>query len=192
MRERQNPGSSSFKPTIKKQKSLLQLLMDKFSSRTEEVSPADQLAAQLEVVRRAGPSELGGILAAALYAKKTLDTTRQVDIPFPDAVFAGDQAIDETVRAGLVAYAAELEEFQAECIAHDTPLSGAVARGLPTWIVSVHAAASPALMPQACEMWAKLATADDHVEEGYRFLLRRDPSDVERSYFTYRPQLFLR
>ena len=42
MRERQNPGSSSFKPTIKKQKSLWQLLMDKFNNRVEVKSPPEQ------------------------------------------------------------------------------------------------------------------------------------------------------
>lgn len=186
------PTSPGVKPVIKEQKPWWRQLFDLLGKRMDETSPAAQVGAQLEVVRRALRAELASILAAVLYAKKTLDTTRQVDIPFPDEVFAGDQPIDEAVRAGLTAYAQELARFQAECIARDTVVSAAVGRGLTMWIVSLHAAASPALLPQAREMWAKLVTASDGLEEGYRFLLRREPSDVERSYFTYRPHLFLR
>jgi hypothetical protein len=191
MRSRQPVRSNMF-PTIRKQKTLWRQLLGWFNRRAQKKQPADQVAEQLQVVRSAFRSELAGVLAAALYAKKTLDTTRHIDIPFPDALFAGDQVIDDAARAGFIAYAAELEKFQSELYERDTPISAAAARGLTTWIVSMYAAASPELMPQAREMWAKLVTAGEGVEEGYRFLLRREPSEIERGYFTYRPHLFLR
>ena len=51
--------------------------------------------------------------------------------------------------------------------------------------------ALPGLEPLGREIWTKLVTAEG-IEDAHRFLLRRAPSDIERSYFTYRPALFLK
>ncbi|MSO72370.1 MAG: hypothetical protein EXQ84_02000 [Rhodospirillaceae bacterium] len=172
----------------KKSKSLVRRLIDKFMGRLEKKSPEEQLAAQLAAVQGALRAELAVLLAAALFAKKTLDTTRQVETPFPDAYFSGQTPVDDGGRAALAAYAAALEQFQVALVERDTTPSLAVAKGLTTLIVSLHAMSIPGLLPQGREMWARLAEAGEGVEEGHKFLLRREPSDIERTYFAYRPR----
>ena len=151
----------------------------------------EQVAAHVVTVRNAFRVETAGLLAAALFAKKTLDTTRQVDAPFPDAYLSGETPLDDAARAQLAAYAAALEKFQAQMFGRDTPMMVATGKGLSTWIATCYAMALPGLFPQAQEIWAKLVTGADGVEEAHQFLLRRAPSDVERVYFTYRPTALL-
>ncbi len=176
---------------IKESKSLWQLLLDVFTKRVEPKAPEQRVQEHLAAVRAAPQPERAGILAVTLFAKKTLDTTRQVDIPFPDAYLSGEQPIDAAAQAELAAYADALVEFQAALFANDTTVSIAAARGMTTWIASLYSAATPGLLPQGQEIWQNLVTASDGVEDGYTFFLRRQPSDVERSYFSYRPTLFL-
>ncbi len=170
-----------------KSKPLYRRLIDKFMGRLEKKSPEVQLAAHLAAVRGAPGAERAGHLAAALFAKKTLDTTRQVEIPFPEDHFSGQSPVDDAARAALAAYAAALEQFQVALVERDTTPSLAVAKGLTTWIVSLHAISIPGLLPQGRELWARLAEAGEGVEASHKFLLRREPSDVERTYFAYRP-----
>jgi hypothetical protein len=171
----------------KKQKSFTQRVLDKIFARLEKKSPEQQVAAHLNDIRNAFRTELSGLLAAALFAKKTLDTTRQVDAPFPDSYFLGTSPIDEAGRAALEAYALALERFRGELIEHDTPVSLAAARGMTTWIASLHSMTIPGLLPHGQEIWSRLMTGEAGLEDAHKFLLRRAPSDVERSYFAYRP-----
>ena len=176
---------------IREPKSLWRTLLDIFTKRVEPKTPAQWVQEHAEAVRKAPHSERAGILAVTLFAKKTLDTTRQVEMPFPDAYIAGEKPIDAAAQAELAAYAVALVQFQAALFANDTTVSIAAARGMTTWIATIYSAAIPGLLPQGKEIWQQLATASDGVEEGYKFFLRRQPSDVERTYFSYRPMLLL-
>ena len=175
------------------QASFWKQMLGKFRARLQpQRTPGDEVKDHTDLVRRAFRSELSGILAAAVFAKKALDSTKQVDMPFPDALFAGEAPLDDAALTMLGAYVTALEAFRSDLIARNTPVTLAVAKGMTTWIVSVYTIIQPGKMAEGCEMWTKLATAADGVEEAHRFMLRRDPTDVERSYFTYLPELFLK
>ncbi len=174
----------------KKTKSLTMRLIDMVFSRVDKLSPEEEVAAHLARIRVAPPGDLAGELAAALFAKKTLDTTRQVDDPFPDDYFSGAAPIDAPACAVLMAYAAALEEFRIALLERNTTPSLAVAKGLMTWIASLHTMATPGMLPKGREMWARLAEAGARVEEAHKFLLRREPTEVDQTYFAYRPAIF--
>lgn len=170
-----------------KRKSFIMSLFDMYVSQAEEKSPEEQLREHLKAVNAAFRTELSGFVAAALFAKKTLDTTRQVDMPFPDVLLSGEVAVDAAAQVNLAAYIKELEKFQAALLERETPVSQTVAKGLTTWIVTFYALTNPALLPLANELWTRLSQGYEGVEDAYKFMLRREPSDVERSYFSYRP-----
>lgn len=149
------------------------------------------MAEHVTAMRVAFRMEVAGQLAAALFAKKTLDTTRQVEMPFPDAYFSGEAPLDEAAIPALMAYAAALVKFQNELNERGTSITTAAAKGMTTWIVSLYAMSIPGLLPQAQELWAKLEHGAEHLEDAHKFLLRRAPSDVERTYFAYRPVALL-
>ncbi len=175
----------------KKRKPLLFWLYDLIAARVDKKTPEELVRQHVAAMRVAFRTELAGELAAALFAKKTLDTTRQVDAPFPDAYFSGEMPLDDTSAPVLLAYAEALGKFQAELNERQTPISGAAARGMTTWIVSLYAMALPGQLPQAKELWAKLLIGAENLEDAHKFLLRRAPSDVERTYFDYRPTALL-
>ena len=175
----------------KSKKPFLFALADKLFARIDEKTPADKVAEHAQTVRNAFRTETAGILAAALFAKKTLDSTRQVDMPFPEEYLSGERPLDEAAQAHLHAYAAALEAFQVKIGNQESPIFESTAKGLTTWIATFYAMALPDLLPQAKEMWAKLASGYDQVEEAHKFLLRRAPSDIERTYFDYRPKVLL-
>lgn len=79
-----------------KRKSFIMSLLDMYISTAEEKSPEEQLRDHLKAVNAAFRTELSGFVAAALFAKKTLDTSRQVDMPFPDALLSGEGTVDAT------------------------------------------------------------------------------------------------
>jgi hypothetical protein len=171
----------------KKRKPLLFWLYDLIAARLDKKTPEEVVVQHVAAMRVAFRTELAGELAAALFAKKTLDTTRYVETPFPDAYFSGDVAIDAAAAPALMAYAQALVQFQAELNERGTAVSLAAARGMTTWIVTLYAMSLPGLQPQACELWAKLSIGTEGLEDAFKFLLRRAPSDVERTYFEYRP-----
>ena len=170
-----------------KRKAFIMSLLDMYISTAEEKSPEEQLRDHLKAVNAAFRTELSGFVAAALFAKKTLDTSRQVDMPFPDALLSGEGTVDATARETLAAYVKELEKFQAALLDRESPVSQTVAKGLTTWIVTFYALSNPALLPLARELWTRLSQGYEGVEDAYKFMLRREPSDVERTYFSYRP-----
>ncbi len=172
-----------------KTNSLTGWLFDKLFGDIEERAPTDVVQEHAVKVRNASGGELAGLLAAALFAKKTLDTTRQVDDPFPDKYVLGEAPIDAAAQGELTAYAVALERFQVALIERDSARSLAVARGLNTWIATFYAMARPETLPQAREMWAKLIQGHEGLDEAFKLLLRRLPSDVELTYFKYRPTL---
>lgn len=158
--------------------------------RTEdEKSPEEEIDAFLRGLRAASREELAGVLAGALLAKKTLDTTRQVAMPFPSEYFDGEAPLDDRARERLRAYGLELKRFQQFCTESGTILGIAVAKGLDTWIMSLRALAVPALISKGRELWWLLMQGEHSVESAYRFMVRRDMSDAEMSYLTYRPAL---
>ena len=140
--------------------------------------------------RAAYRTEHGTTLAAAVLAKKTLDTTRQVDQPFPEQYFDGTAPVDDAARATLTAYARALQKFQHDLEDAEISIGMAVVRGVPTWIACCFILTDPALLPYGKEIWAVLVENEADVEPAHKFLTRREPSDVERSYFKYRPAVF--
>lgn len=174
-----------------KRKSFTRRLFDMFAARLEPQTPEQQVRAHVEAVLGAFRTEVSGLLAAALFAKKTLDTSRQVEIPFPDAYVLGEAPIDDAARAAFEVYVGELEKFQAVLVDRDSAVSLAAAKGLTTWIATFYAMSIPDLLPQAREIWGHLAQGYEGVEEAHKFLLRRAPSDVERTYFSYRPTFLM-
>jgi hypothetical protein len=166
-------------------------LLKMLFKRTEAKAPADRVREHLAIVRNAQGAELSAWLCAALFAKKTLETTRQVDEPLPDKYLLGQAPIDAAAQAALTAYAAALEKFQVALVERATSQSIAAARGLATWIPTFHAMADPGGLPEAREMWSKLLEGEGGLEEAFKFLLRRLPTDVERIYFSYRPTFLI-
>ena len=174
-----------------KRKSIIAHFVEMFTERLEEKSPEEQVRAHLAAVNGAFRTELSGFVAAALFAKKTLDTSRQVEMPFPEAYLSGETPVDAAAQASLTAYVHELEKFQAALLDRDSAVSLTVAKGLTTWIMTFYAMIIPGMLPQARELWARLNQGYEGVEEAYKFMLRREPSDVERAYFDYRPAFLL-
>jgi len=162
-------------------------LLEKVFAQTKPKAPADLVQEHVARVRHASITELAAILAAALFAKKTLDTTRQVELPFPDKYLQGEALIDVAARAELTAYAVELEKFQAALMERNSPQSLAAARGMPTWIATLYALADPGTVPLAREIWAKLGEGREGLDEAFKFVVHRLPSDVELTYFSYAP-----
>jgi hypothetical protein len=152
-----------------------------------KTSPAKSVATASGLVLNAYRNELAGIFAAVLLAKKTFDSTRQVNLPFPERYFDGTAPIDDTARVELNAYAAALEKFLEHCIDGGTPLSYATAKGVEIWIASVYGLARPELTDDVRRMWTQLVKCEDNIEEAFKLIMRRDPSDLDREYFKYRP-----
>lgn len=150
-------------------------------------TPAKLVAAVTDRVINAYRTELAGIFATVLLAKKTFDGTRQVDIPFPDKYFDGVAPVDAAARAELMAYGAALEIFQEQCEDSDSPLGYATAQGVSVWIASVYGLAIPDLAPDVRRMWAQLVKGEEGIEEAFKLVIRRDPSEMDRAYFKYRP-----
>ena len=73
--------------------------------------PVAQLDEYLENLRSMFRTQVTAYFAVSILAKKILDTTRQVDQPFPEAYFDGTAPIDEAARATLLAYAEALQRF---------------------------------------------------------------------------------
>lgn len=160
--------------------------------RGQPKSPQDFVREHHAKVHRVSGSELAGIFAAALFAKKTLDSTRQVEEPFPDAYVSGEQPLDDAGRAVLASYAKALEEFRPDLVGRNTTVSLMAAKGLETWVATFYAAATPDSFSQAHEIWKRLVSVEALVPEAHAFLLRRDVTDVEREYFKYRPAIFVK
>ena len=154
-------------------------------------TPEQQVDEYLSYLRGSFRGEISGSLAATLLAKKGLDTTRQVSVPFPEEYFEGSKTIDDDARAVLVAYAKDLQKLQHDMVRFNSLFSLAVARGLNTWIVSLHALSRPDLMPKGREAWSLLMRGEPGLEEAYRMLLRRRLSDAEKTYLAYRPAVFV-
>jgi hypothetical protein len=137
------------------------------------------------------PTGLAGELAAAMLAKKSLDTTKQVNVPFPESYFTGVQSIDEEGLATLRTYERKLQNFREQLLHHNTIFTISVARGVSIWITSIHALVDPELRPRGIELWSRLVRGEPEMEEAYRMMLRREVTDVEREYMKFRPTIFL-
>lgn len=152
-----------------------------------KVPPAKHVARVCSRITNAYKTELAGVFATVLLAKKTFDSTRQVDLPFPERYFDGTAPIDEAARTELITYAAALHKFYEQCEDGGTPLSYATAQGVDVWIASVYGLALPDLTPEVRRMWEQLVKGEEGVEDAFKLVIRRDPSDLDREYFKYRP-----
>ena len=137
------------------------------------------------------PTGLAGELAAAMLAKKSLDTTKQVDVPFPEDYFAGARIVDEAGRQVLYVYEQKLQTFREQLVHRNTVFTNSVARGVSVWITSIHALMHDDLRPRGHELWARLLKGEDHLEEAYHMMLRREITDVEREYMKFRPAVLI-
>ncbi len=154
-------------------------------------TPEQKIDEYLSLLRGSFRGELSSVLAAALLAKKGLDTTRQVSLPFPEEYFDGSKAIDDDGYAVLAAYEEGLQKLRRDMIRFNSLFSLAVAKGLRTWIISLHTLSRPDLLPKGREAWSLLMRGEQGLEEAYRMLVRRQLSDIEKIYITYRPALFV-
>jgi hypothetical protein len=152
-----------------------------------KVSPAKYVAMAGDRVLNSYRNELAGFFAAALLAKKTLDSTRQVDLPFPEGYFDGSAPVDDAARAELEAYAVALERFLEQCNDSGTPLGYSTAKGVEIWIASVYGLSRPELTEEMRRVWLQLVKGEENIEEAFKLIMRRDPSDLDREYFKYRP-----
>lgn len=170
-------------------------LMDQIQRRIAKAlnkkTPAKFVAAASTRIANAYKTELAGIFATVLLAKKTFDGTRQVDIPFPDKYFDGTAPVDAAARSELMVYGAALEKFLEQCEDSGSPLGYATAQGVAVWIASVYGLAIPDLTPEVSRMWVQLVKGEEGVEEAFKLVIRREPSDLDREYFKYRPQALL-
>lgn len=137
------------------------------------------------------PTGLAGELAAAMLAKKSLDTTKQVDVPFPEGYFTGAQPVDDEALTTLRAYEAKLQRFREQLVYRDTPFSNSVARGVSVWITSIHALTHPELRANGLELWGRLMQGEPYLEDAYHMMLRRDVTDIEREYMKFRPAVLI-
>ena len=156
-----------------------------------KLTPAKRVEKVVTRITNAYRTELAGVFATVLLAKKTFDGTRQVDLPFPEHFFDGTAPVDEAARAELLAYAAALEKFFEQCEDGGTPLSYATAQGVEVWIASVYGLALPELTPEVRRMWSQLVKGEEGIDEAFKLVIRRDPSDIDREYFKYRPVALL-
>lgn len=145
----------------------------------------------LSHLRGSFPGERSSTLAAAMLAKKSLDSTRQVSVPFPEEYLDGSKSIDSIAREFLHSYVKELQKLHGEMVRFNSLFSLAVAKGLSTWIVSLHILTRPELLPEGREAWALMLRAEKGAEEAYQMLLRRQLSDADKACLTYRPIVFL-
>lgn len=137
------------------------------------------------------PTGLAGELAAAMLAKKSLDTTRQVDVPFPEDYFTGARPIDDEAKAVLHTYEQKLQVFREALVHRNTIFTNSVARGVSIWITSIHALVQPDLKEKGMDLWGRLVSGEPHLEEAYHMMLRRDITDVEREYMKFRPTVLI-
>lgn len=137
------------------------------------------------------PTGLAGELAAAMLAKKSLDTTKQVDVPFPEEYFLGTLAIDEAGIVVLQTYERKLQMFREQLVHRNSIFTISVARGVSVWITSIHALVHPDLRPKGIELWSRLTKGEAELEEAYHMMLRREITDVEREYMKFRPTVLL-
>jgi hypothetical protein len=192
MRQRSNKPLYENKFVIKQPKPFWRGLFDKINAHLHRVPPEERVTAYAERVRQAKPMELASMLAAALFAKKTLDSTRHIDITFPEKLLASEEPLGEGALELLRRYIEELEKFAVELKERDTSATHGAARGVATWIVSFYSLTLPGHAQHGKDIWRTLVTAEADIEEAHRFLLKRDPTDPERAYFTYRPMIFLK
>ncbi len=150
-------------------------------------TPEQEADAYIANLRAASLDDVAAVLSAALIARKTLDTTRLVETPFPNDDFDGNSELDEAARDRLAAYADELRRFQATCATSGMTLGHSVAKGLDTWILTARALAMPHMLEKGREAWTLLKKGDDRLENSFRFMIRREITDVEREYLAYRP-----
>lgn len=170
-------------------RTLFRWLLD-YLRRRREPTPQAEMIAFLELLRTSSPPSMAGHLAAAALARKTLDATRIVNFPFPTDILAGEVPLDAAAVERLNAYALDMRRFRTRCTTENTTLTMAVARGLDVWIPTMWAAALSA-HAEGKQMWALLSRGDGGIEAAYQFMLKREPSEVERGFFTYRPRIFL-
>lgn len=136
------------------------------------------------------PTGLAGELAAALLAKKSLDTTKQINVPFPEEYLTGARPIDEEARATLHVYEQKLQRFREQLIHRNTIFTIAVARGVSVWITTIHTLRHPDLRPKGQDLWERLSRGEPYLEEAYFMMIRREITDVEREYMRFRPTVF--
>lgn len=137
------------------------------------------------------PPGLAGELAAALLAKKSLDTTKQIDVPFPEEYFTGAKPLDDEGRATLQKYEYKLQNFREALTHRNTIFTHSVARGVSIWITSIHALVHPDLRAQGEDLWDRLVQGEPHLDEAYQMMLRREITDVERIYMQFRPTVLM-
>ncbi len=151
-----------------------------------------EIAHGLEIVRLKSPTQLAGALARALAAKKSLDTTRQVEMSFPTEVLAAATPPTVQERELLLQYVAELKVFRSKCEHTDTPLTQAVHGGLDLWIALFECVGHADKFATAREIWTELERGRTEVEGALAFMLRRALTDIEKEYLTYVPALLAR
>ena len=154
-------------------------------------SPEQLIRDYLAHLRGSFPGELSSTLAAAMLAKKSLDATRQLDVPFPVEYFDGSKAVDAAASVFLRTYADDMLKLHGDMTRFNSLFSLAVAKGLRTWIVSSHILSRPEILPKGREAWTLLMRGEQGLEEAYRMLLRRQLSDVDKACITYRPAIFM-
>ena len=137
------------------------------------------------------PTGLAGELAAAMLAKKSLDTTKQVDLPFPEDYFTGARSIDDEALAILHDYEQKLQRFREQLTHRNTIFTNSVARGVSIWITSIHSLRHPELRARGFELWGRLIQGEPYLESAYHMMLRRDITDVERVYMKFRPSVLI-
>ncbi len=133
LRRRVSPLNPEPAPPPRRAKNFFERLHRKLRVYLDRKPPAAYVDEYLAALRVAFRGEVVGTLAGALLAKKTLDSTRQVDIPFPDAFFDATKPVDDAGRAELTAYAEALIKFHYELEEAESAIVMAVWRGLPTW-----------------------------------------------------------
>jgi len=167
---------------------LIRWLINRYLKKKRYRTPEQEVADLINGLRAAASAEeLAGALAAAAHARKTLDTTRMVETPFPMDILDGQVDLDDANRDRLILYIRELRKFKIYCLGQGTIMTTAVARGLDIWIVTMLTMLLPN-MEVGREIWALLARGEPHVEGAFRFMTRREPSDVERDHMAYRPK----
>ena len=122
-----------------------------------------------------------------MLAKKSLDTTKQVDVPFPEDYFTGARPIDDEARATLHIYEQKLQRFREQLVHRNSIFTSSVARGVSVWITSIHALVHPELRSKGEDLWNRLVRGEPYLEEAYHMMLRREITDVEREYMKFRP-----
>ncbi len=156
-----------------------------------EKSPEQEIGEYLSHLQGSFPGEISSMLAAAMLAKKSLDATRQISVPFPEGYLDGSIAVDDAGREMLRVYVQDMQTLRGDMIRFNSLFSIAVAKGLGTWIVSLHALARPDLQPKGREIWSLLRRGEKGLQEAYKMLLRRKLSDADKACLSYRPAIFM-